>query len=74
MTVTTLRALPDSEDDQVRCYSVARLAKLLDVGRTWLYAEINAGRLKTTELGSTRAKTRIRHPDAVAFLEARSTG
>lgn len=70
----TLRALPANEEDEVRAYSVPRLAELWDVSAGWIYKQIRAGDLPVVEFGDRRAKTRVAHPDAVSFLRSRRAG
>jgi predicted DNA-binding transcriptional regulator AlpA len=60
--------------DAVRLYSVAAVAEHLGMSRVWVYAQINTGKLRTVELGSTRAKTRVRSDDLQAFIDARTFG
>jgi excisionase family DNA binding protein len=59
-------------DDDVRLYSVTKAAELLGVHRSWLYRQIGAGLLPVVELGSTRAKTRIKATDLRDFIASRT--
>ena len=54
----------------VRCYSVLELAGLWGCGKTFIYDEINAGRLPTIQFGrGDRNKIRIAESDAAAWLD-----
>lgn len=48
-------------------YGVSELLEIMPFGRTALYAEVRAGRLKATKLGK---KTLFLAPDIAAFLSA----
>jgi excisionase family DNA binding protein len=62
-------------DEGVRLYTVAELAVLWKVSKTFVYAEINAQRLPVVRLGrGDRDKTRVRASDALAWIERRQTG
>jgi excisionase family DNA binding protein len=60
--------------EAVRLYSVAAVAEHLGMSRVWVYAQINGGKLRAVELGSTRAKTRVRADDLQAFIDSRTFG
>jgi excisionase family DNA binding protein len=61
-------------EDAVRLYSVRTVAERLEMSRVWVYAQIDAGSLRAVELGSSRAKTRVRSDDLQAFIDARTFG
>lgn len=64
-----------SADEAVRLYTVAELAALWSVGKTFVYDEIAAGRLPSVDLGrGDRGKRRIKASDAAAWIERRKTG
>lgn len=58
----------------VLLYSIVDAAKQLGVGKTWLYDRVNAGEIRTVELGDKRSKQRIRADDLQAFIDARTFG
>jgi len=60
--------------EAVRLYSVAAVADLLGMSRGWVYERISKGELAVVELGSTRAKQRIRADVLQAFIDARTHG
>jgi excisionase family DNA binding protein len=51
-------------------YSVDRFGLLFNIGRSTIYEEIRAGRLKARKAG---ARTLIAHEDAIAWLNALPT-
>jgi excisionase family DNA binding protein len=60
--------------DAVRLYSVAQAAEQLSVSRYYIYDRINEGLLPVVELGTGRAKQRVRADDLQAFIDARTFG
>jgi excisionase family DNA binding protein len=60
--------------EAVRLYSVATVALRLEVGKDWVYERINNGQLAVVELGTTRAKQRIRADVLQAFIDSHSFG
>lgn len=60
--------------EAVRLYSVATVAERLEVSKVWVYERINSGQLAVVELGSTRAKQRIRADVLQSFIDSRSFG
>jgi hypothetical protein len=64
---TEMTAPPPSPSSVQQAYSIDRFAMLFDIGRSKVYEEIRAGRLKTKKAG---ARTLITHEDALAWLAA----
>jgi excisionase family DNA binding protein len=60
--------------ETVRLYKVTEVMQILSVGHTYVYDLINSGRLPVVELGSTRAKQRVRADDLQAFIDQRTHG
>lgn len=60
--------------EAVRLYPVAAAAELLGVSRYYIYDRINQGLLPVVELGTGRAKQRVRADDLQAFIDARTYG
>ena len=60
--------------EAVRLYSVTTVAERLEVSRVWVYERIKSGELSVVELGSTRAKQRIRADVLQSFIDSRSFG
>lgn len=60
--------------ETVRLYSVASAATVLETSTDYVYDRIKEGALPVVELGSTRAKQRIRADDLQAFIDARTFG
>jgi excisionase family DNA binding protein len=58
--------------EAVRLYSVTSTAQLLEVSRDYVYDQIKSGALVVTELGSNRAKQRIRADVLQAFIDGRT--
>jgi len=54
-------------------YSVAKVAQLLDVSTDYVYRAIKAGDIPVVELGSTRAKQRVRAEDLARFVADHSS-
>jgi excisionase family DNA binding protein len=52
--------------DDALAYSIKTASQKADVGRSKIYEEIKAGRLRAVKLG---ARTLIKHNDLVAWLE-----
>jgi hypothetical protein len=63
---TALLPTPDFQ----HAYSVDRFGRLFNIGRSMIYEEIRAGRLKVRKAG---ARTLIAHEDAMAWLNALPT-
>jgi hypothetical protein len=61
---------PPSISDSKRAYSVEGFAHAFSIGRSMIYDEIRAGRLRIRKVGS---RTLIAHDDAVAWFEALPT-
>lgn len=60
-----------TQDEAVRLYSVADLARLWSVSRDYIYDEITAKRLPAVQLGNgDRNKLRISATDAAAWIAA----
>jgi excisionase family DNA binding protein len=59
---------------RVALYSVAELATLWRCSKQYIYTLISREGLKTVQLGSGRAKTRIRQSDAESFLARHTSG
>lgn len=58
--------------DDLRLYAVTEVAELLRVSRSYVYAEIQAGRLRPVRLGrGDRNKMRISSVDLRAWIEMR---
>lgn len=60
--------------EAVRLYSVTAVADRLETSETYVRKQIHDGRLRAVELGSTRAKTRVRADDLQAFIDSRTFG
>lgn len=61
-------------DTSVRAYSVAELAALWSCGKTFIYDEIRAGRLRTIAFGrGDRGKVRVAATAAAHWLDRHST-
>lgn len=60
------------ERDLPRLYSVADAARLLGVSTSYIYDRINERELAVVELGTGRAKQRIRADVLQAFIDGRS--
>jgi len=60
--------------EAVRLYSVAAVADRLQVSENWVRKQITEHKLRAVELGSTRAKTRVRADDLQAFIDSRTFG
>jgi len=60
--------------EAVRLYTVAAVAKHMQVSDNWVRERIKSGQLRSVELGSTRAKTRVRADDLQAFIDSRTHG
>jgi len=60
--------------ETVRLYPVAKAAEVLGIGRTFMYQLINSGQIRVVELGSSRAKQRVRADDLQAFIDSRTYG
>lgn len=54
-------------DRRYQAYSVASFGQTFSVGRSTIYEEIRAGRLKVRKVGS---RTLITHEDAMAWLNS----
>ena len=54
-------------------YSVRTVAELLEVSLDYVYDKINAGRIKTVELGDGRSKQRIPATELARFVNDRSS-
>ena len=67
-----LRVIPDAERvNEVRCYKIREVADLTGLSESFLYAEINAGRLPTSTFGdSTKQPRRVNHRDLVEYIRA----
>lgn len=61
-------------NEAVRLYPVAKAAEVLGIGRTFMYELIKSGQIRVVELGSTRAKQRVRADDLQAFIDSRTYG
>lgn len=62
--------MSDTDTNPARLYTVAELAALWGVGKTYIYDEIKAGRLPTVQLGrGDRNKLRIASRDVVEWIE-----
>lgn len=57
-----------------RLLKVTEAARLLSVGRDWVYRRIEAGEIPVVELGDTRKNQRIRESDLEAFVADRTYG
>ena len=53
-------------------YSVAKVAQLLDVSTDYVYRAIKAGSIPVVELGSTRAKQRVKASALQKFIDDRT--
>lgn len=53
-------------------YSIAAAADQLSVSRDTVYRFVNAGVLRSVDMGINRQMLRIRHDDLVAFIEGRT--
>lgn len=60
--------------ETVRLYSVVRAAEILGTSDDYVYDRINEGKLRAVELGTGRAKQRVRADDLQAFIDARTFG
>jgi excisionase family DNA binding protein len=60
--------------EAVRLYRPRDVADLVGCSLSWVYERMNDGSLPRVELGSGRAKQRIRADDLQAFIEARTFG
>jgi excisionase family DNA binding protein len=58
--------------EAVRLYAISHVAERLEVSETWVRKQIHDGRLRAVELGSTRAKTRVRADDLQRFIDERT--
>lgn len=67
-------SLPVQSIEAVRCYSVASVAKHLEVSTDYVYERIKSNDLPVVELGHGRAKQRIRADDLQAFIDSRTFG
>jgi hypothetical protein len=63
----TLARIPTTLAPLKQAYSVGTFCLAFDIGRSKVFEEINAGRLKAHKAG---ARTLIAHEDAVAWLNA----
>lgn len=63
-----------SVTDAVRLYSVAAVAERLEVSTDYVYDRIKSGEIPVVELGSTRAKQRVRADDLQEFIDDRTFG
>jgi excisionase family DNA binding protein len=62
------------ESSDALTFSVQAAANMLCLGKTKLYEEIGAGRLRTVVCGSRRLVTRRSLEDYVALLEQEAAG
>lgn len=60
--------------EAVRLYSVRSAAEILETSTDYVYDRIKDGSLAVVELGSSRAKQRIRADVLQAFIDHRSFG
>ena len=60
--------------EAVRLYPVAKAAEVLGVSPDYVYDRINEGIIRVVELGSGRAKQRVRADDLQAFIDSRTYG
>jgi excisionase family DNA binding protein len=60
--------------ETVRLYPVAKAAEVLGIGRTFMYSLINSGQIRVVELGTSKAKQRVRADDLQAFIDSRTYG
>ena len=60
-------ALPSAIESEKLAYSIARLCEACDLGRTFVYEEIKAGRLKVVKAGR---RTLIETPEARRWLSS----
>jgi excisionase family DNA binding protein len=62
-----------SRTSDVRLYRIAEAARLLSLGRTVIYEQIRAGRLRSIQQGRARLISSQAISDYVALLEAEAT-
>lgn len=58
----------------VRLYPVAQAAEVLSVSKDYVYDRIKEGAIPVVELGTGRAKQRIRADDLQTFIDTRTYG
>lgn len=60
--------------EAVRLYPVSKAADLLGVSVNYIYDRIQEGVIPVVELGTGRAKQRVRADDLQAFIDSRTYG
>lgn len=60
--------------EAVRLYPVAKAAEMLGVSVYYMYDRIHNGDIPVVELGTGRAKQRVRADDLQAFIDSRTYG